>query len=588
VERELIMETLLEVRNILEKASLDPKFVPGTDESVLYVVRETETYRNPQGGDFVAVFLQLIRKNILKTWCPEAFKVPEGKLNQAAALLIGYDDWLTRWSLDRADGEMYPGVMTLITERALSDFQIYKSIGCVKQSLEDHYTELSGLCAEPDEADGEREEAPRVLADKSQADAATFDYSSHRGDLVLNHLTSANMLKLPQGLDGHLGLNGLTSADGLVLPERLDGYLRLGGLTSAEGLVLPEHVGSDLGLDGLTSAEGLKLPERLDGGLYLNGLTSAEGLKLPERLDGGLYLNGLTSAEGLKLPERLDGGLSLGGLASAKGLALPKHVGLNLRLNGLTSAEGLKLPERLDGGLSLDGLTSAKGLALPEKIGGALSLKGLMTTEGLVLPKEIGGKVLLAEGLELPEKMPEIVGGVVNIEGKIVDPASLSSASKAIGIDDLEKVLAEAGFDFSQIDLTAAAGIHSGKGLLTVNSTDHYTAPGEQGLSAQLIVYPILDGRVVRIACADAFFVWDGHRQASPERLMAIAEAQSTRRLVKAEYKPSHGSITVSVNQPLGFDGAFRSSQFARCVGEIVGFLDDIAVRMGEVDARLQ
>ena len=56
------------------------------------------------------------------------------------------------------------------------------------------------------------------------------------------------------------------------------------------------HYGS-LILDSLTSAEGLKLPESIGGSLYLGGLTSAEGLKLPESIGGDLYLHGLTSAE---------------------------------------------------------------------------------------------------------------------------------------------------------------------------------------------------------------------------------------------------------------------------------------------------
>ena len=38
-------------------------------------------------------------------------------------------------------------------------------------------------------------------------------------------------------------------------------------------------------LNGLTSAEDLTLPEYIGGYLWLNSLTSAKGLKLPENFD---------------------------------------------------------------------------------------------------------------------------------------------------------------------------------------------------------------------------------------------------------------------------------------------------------------
>jgi len=55
-----------------------------------------------------------------------------------------------------------------------------------------------------------------------------------------------------------------------------EGDLYLSHLTTAEGLKLPEHVGGHLNLSGLTTAEGLKLPLHVGGDIYLWSLDEDE------------------------------------------------------------------------------------------------------------------------------------------------------------------------------------------------------------------------------------------------------------------------------------------------------------------------
>ena len=119
------------------------------------------------------------------------------------------------------------------------------------------------------------------------------------------------------------------------------------------------HYGS-LILDSLTSAKNLILPEKIGENLYLDSLTSAEGLVFPKELGGGLDLGSLTSAKNLTLPEKIEGSLDLGSLTSAKNLTLPEKIEENLYLYSLTSAEGLVFPKELGGSLNFRSLTSTK------------------------------------------------------------------------------------------------------------------------------------------------------------------------------------------------------------------------------------
>ncbi|NQT49647.1 hypothetical protein HQ571_03055 [Candidatus Kuenenbacteria bacterium] len=148
---------------------------------------------------------------------------------------------------------------------------------------------------------------PKFQISTTKAIALSGNIKYHHGDLVLDLLSSAKVLKLPEAISGDLDLSRLASVDGLKLPESVGGYLELSSLTSAEGLKLPGSIGGDLELGSLTSAEGLKFSESIGGWLTLGSLTSAEGLKLPESIGGNLDLGSLTSVEGLKLPKSIGG-----------------------------------------------------------------------------------------------------------------------------------------------------------------------------------------------------------------------------------------------------------------------------------------
>ena len=317
----------------------------------------------------------------------------------------------------------------------------------------------------------------------------------HYGDLSLSGLTSAEGLKLPNGIGGDLSLSGLTSAEDLKIPTEIGGYLDLRGLISAEGLKLPDKVGGYLSLSGLKSAKGLELPTEIEGSLYLNSLTSAEGLKLPTEIGGCLLLDSLVSAKDLKLPDKIGGNLDLSGLTSAEGLKLPNGIGGDLSLSGLTSAEDLKIPTEIGGYLDLRGLISAEGLKLPDKVGGYLSLSGLKSAKGLELPTEIEGSLYLnsltsAEGLKLPTeiggcllldslvsakdlKLPDKIGGNLDLSG-LTSAEGLKLPDKIGGYLDLRSLRSAEGLKLPDkiggiLDLS---GLRSAEGLKLPNEIE--------------------------------------------------------------------------------------------------------------------
>ena len=317
----------------------------------------------------------------------------------------------------------------------------------------------------------------------------------HYGDLSLSGLTSAEGLKLPNGIGGDLSLSGLTSAEDLKIPTEIGGYLDLRGLISAEGLKLPDKVGGYLSLSGLTSAEDLKLPTEIGGCLDLSGLTSVESLKLPTEIGGGLLLDSLASAKDLKLPDKIGGNLDLSGLTSAEGLKLPNGIGGDLSLSGLTSAEDLKIPTEIGGYLDLRGLISAEGLKLPDKVGGYLSLSGLKSAKGLELPTEIEGSLYLnsltsAEGLKLPTeiggcllldslvsakdlKLPDKIGGNLDLSG-LTSAEGLKLPDKIGGYLDLRSLRSAEGLKLPDkiggiLDLS---GLRSAEGLKLPNEIE--------------------------------------------------------------------------------------------------------------------
>jgi hypothetical protein len=134
-------------------------------------------------------------------------------------------------------------------------------------------------------------------------------YTSEEVDIIAQRLNVQYNEETQQAeVVGDLILERLTSADGLELPQRISGSLILKSLTSADGLELPQRISGSLILQSLTSADGLELPQRISGSLWLQSLTSAEGLQLPDRDSiGRLWLNGLTYTERDQLRQQRPG-----------------------------------------------------------------------------------------------------------------------------------------------------------------------------------------------------------------------------------------------------------------------------------------
>ena len=280
------------------------------------------------------------------------------------------------------------------------------------------------------------------------------------GDIDLESLTTANVLKLPRVVKGELNLGGLTNANGLVLPEIVTKDLFLSSVEEAKGMILPRVVKGELFLTNLKSIEGLKFPEEL-GSLILTKCDNLNELVLPEKMSGSIdfrfcgmapSVSGLSfpkiigedveiawlnSAENMTFPEYVKGDMSFYLLEYAKNTVFPRVVGGSLNLNHqLVSAENVILPKDVHENLYLDLLENVNNVSMPEHVGGDLKISSLKKGNGLVLPKVIEGKLLLNAKLDLDSvTLPDKVGDKIYLGKKVISLKNLKKL-KERGIEE--------------------------------------------------------------------------------------------------------------------------------------------------------
>jgi len=531
--------TLKDIKDICEKAGLNPRLL---NESVLMFMMKTENYVNSEGSHGAVLFLQLIaNEKIVKIWCNGAFKVPEIKLNQAAALCLGYQgqDWVARWWLDRSDGELYPEVQVVVDERALSPDQFMKATVSTLQALDRHYEELSALCATQD---GEDVDPVVTLSSGLTAAVSRGDVSEVRRLLEtedVNQKSDIGYTPVHYAVwdDKPDILDMLIDAGAELECKADDGFTPFHLLASASG---------SAGCAAKLLENGAKVDLRVvDENPYMSDMGAT-----PLRL---AVLNQYWSVVELLL----ESGADISVLEEPCQGKPDGHSSFFEAVRGLEDDSDLR--ERFDA----DRLSA---------------LEARVKRSG---PKQDSA------GAEEEEQDDE--------EAK-EDPVEEANSKGGIDLDGLKEVFRSAKLDYNVGDYKFEdyKGRILGEGsegtiemILHLEQTETFIPPGEDEKVIKIFAHPILDGKAVRMVCMDVFFIWHGLNNVVSEYIQALVEGQSVFRLTTFHFEQERGSVSAVLEHPIGDDGKFTGTQLDRCMGDIVGLLDYVYPKYRAIEEAL-